>query len=47
MNLYGSLNVYSTDIFSEHYPQTRSSPPPININDNISYEGILKHRKYR
>ena len=48
MNLYGSLSVYSTDTFSEHYSQTRSSlATPININDNISYEGIWKHRKYR
>ena len=47
MNLYGSLSVYSTDTFSEHYSQTRSSLPPININGNISYEGILKHKKYR
>jgi hypothetical protein len=38
MNLYGSLSVYSNKIIST---------PPININDNISYEGILKHRKYR
>jgi hypothetical protein len=47
MNLYGSLSVYSTDTFSEQYSQSRSSLPPININGNISYEGILKHRKYR
>ena len=48
MNLYGSLSVYSTDTFSEHYSQTRSSlASPINSNGNISYEGILKHRKYR
>jgi hypothetical protein len=48
MNLYGSLSVYSTDTFSEHYSQTRSSlATPININGNISYDGILKHRKYR
>jgi hypothetical protein len=42
MNLYGRLRGYSTDTFSEHYSQT-----PININGNISYEVILKHRKYR
>jgi len=47
MNLYGSLSVYSTDAFSEHYSQTRSSLPPSTINGNISYEVILKHRKYR
>ena len=27
MNSYGSLSVYSTDTFSEHYSQTRSSLP--------------------
>ena len=27
MNLYGSLSVYSTDTFSEHYSQTRSYLP--------------------
>ena len=27
MNLYGSLIVYSTDTFSEHYCQTRASLP--------------------
>jgi len=28
MNSYGSLSVYSTDTFSEHYSQTRSFLPP-------------------
>jgi len=28
MNLYGSLSVYSTDTFSGHYWQTKSSLPP-------------------
>jgi hypothetical protein len=28
MNFDGSLNVYSTDTFSEHYCQTRASLPP-------------------
>jgi len=27
MNFYGSLIVYSTDTFSEHYCQTRASLP--------------------
>ena len=27
MNVYESLSVYSTDTFSEHYSQTRSSLP--------------------
>jgi len=27
MNVHGSLSVYSTDTFSEHYSQTRSSLP--------------------
>ena len=40
MNLYWSLIVYSTDTFSGHYCLY-----PININDNIFYKGILKHRK--
>jgi len=28
MTLYGSLIVYSTDTFSEHYCQTRAFLPP-------------------
>jgi len=28
VNLYGSLIVYSTDTFSEHYSQARLSLPP-------------------
>ena len=28
MTFYGSLIVYSTDTFSEHYCQTRASLPP-------------------
>jgi hypothetical protein len=46
MNCYGSLIVYSTDTFSEHYCQTSISTP-ITFNGKISYEGILKHRIYR
>ena len=41
MTLYGSLIVNSTDTCSEHYCLY-----PININGNISYECILKHRKF-
>ena len=40
MNVYGNLSVYSTDTFSEHYSQTRSSLFPININGNISYQAL-------
>jgi len=46
MTLYGSLIVNSTDTFSEHYCQNKSISTSININGNISYESILKHRKY-
>ena len=46
MTLYGNLIVYSTDAFSEHMSNKNISTP-ININGNICYEGILKHRKYR
>jgi hypothetical protein len=28
MTLYGSLIMYSTDVFSEHYCQTRAFLPP-------------------
>jgi len=28
VNLHGNLSVYSTDTFSEHYSQTRSSLSP-------------------
>ena len=38
MTWYGSLIVYSTDAFSEHYCQTRASLSSININSNIFYE---------
>ena len=49
MTLYGSLIVYSTEAFSEHYCQTRASLiyKAIHINGNVYYESILKHRKYR
>ena len=46
MTLYGNLIVYSTDTFSEHM-SNKSISTLININGNICYEGILKHRKYR
>ena len=35
MTLYGSLIMYSTDVFSEHYCQTRAF---LHMNGNISYE---------
>jgi len=41
MILYESFIVYSTDAFSEHYCRTRASLSSININGNISYEGML------
>jgi hypothetical protein len=46
LTLYGNLIVYSTDTFSEHM-SNKSISTPININGNISYEGVLKHRTYR
>jgi hypothetical protein len=43
MTLYGSLIVYSTDNFSEHL-SNKSISTLININGNISCEGILKQK---
>jgi hypothetical protein len=46
MTLYGSLIVYSICIFRTLL-SNKSIFTPKNGNGNISYEGILKHRKYR
>ena len=46
MNLYGSLIVYSTYIYRALL-SSKSIFTPKNGNGNISYVGILKHRKYR
>ena len=46
MTLYGSLIVYSICIFRTLL-SNKSIFTPKNSNSNISYEGILKHRKYR
>jgi hypothetical protein len=40
------INAKYIDTFSEHYCQNKSISTSININGNISYESILKHRKY-
>jgi len=36
MHLYENLSVYSTDTFSEHYSQARSSLPPLGDNFPLS-----------